>query len=283
VTYADSLLASGERIIRVAHQHWFVLVWRARWAILGLIIAALAGGFRALNADNSNGLWTVLGWVVLALLVVGIASLAWGALTFRAQSFIITNRRVMHLEGVINKKTSDSSLEKINDAVLTEPIFGRIFGYGNLEVLTASESGIEKLQMLRDAKAFKKSMLEAKHELEIEISRPATPPMRTSESVSVPAPSPEPGPAPAPAPAPVPAWAAAAAAPAATAVADVQPIADVPATPAAQPLTEDSPTARVDTGDEVANMLSRLGTLRDQGVVTPEEFEAKKAELLGRL
>jgi hypothetical protein len=29
--------------------------------------------------------------------------------------------------------------------------------------------------------------------------------------------------------------------------------------------------------------LRRLGELRDAGVVTPEEFEAKKAELLGRL
>ena len=47
--YADSLLASGERIVRIAHQHWFVLIWRARWAILAIIIAALAGGFRALN------------------------------------------------------------------------------------------------------------------------------------------------------------------------------------------------------------------------------------------
>jgi hypothetical protein len=39
----------------------------------------------------------------------------------------------------------------------------------------------------------------------------------------------------------------------------------------------------VNTTDEVANALERLGALRDQGVVTPEEFEAKKAELLGRL
>jgi hypothetical protein len=26
--YADTLLASGERIIRIAHQHWFILIWR---------------------------------------------------------------------------------------------------------------------------------------------------------------------------------------------------------------------------------------------------------------
>jgi hypothetical protein len=29
--------------------------------------------------------------------------------------------------------------------------------------------------------------------------------------------------------------------------------------------------------------VGRLGQLRDQGLITPEEFEAKKAELLGRI
>ncbi len=58
MSYADSLLASGERIVRVAHQHWFVLIWRARWAILAIIIAALSGGFQAFNANTCGTLWT---------------------------------------------------------------------------------------------------------------------------------------------------------------------------------------------------------------------------------
>lgn len=37
------------------------------------------------------------------------------------------------------------------------------------------------------------------------------------------------------------------------------------------------------TADDVLATLERLGTLRDAGVVTAEEFEAKKAELLARL
>ena len=50
MSYADSLLAPGERIVRRAHQHWFVLVWRARWAILALLIAAAAADRAAVNA-----------------------------------------------------------------------------------------------------------------------------------------------------------------------------------------------------------------------------------------
>ena len=52
----------------------------------------------------------------------------------------------------------------------------------------------------------------------------------------------------------------------------------MPAAPAAP-----APTPEVDTADEVADALARLGDLRDKGIISPEEFEAKKAELLGRL
>jgi len=244
--YADTLLASGERIIRIAHQHWFILIWRARWAVFGLLIALLLTILRLINPDASGPLWDILGWASVILVVIGIASFAWGALSFRSQEYVITSRRLIHAEGVINKKASDSSLEKINDAILVESVFGRMFGFGNLEVLTASESGIEQLRMLRDAKDFKKAMLEAKHELELELTRPTMPPVRAAD--------PAPAPVAAPAPEPVPA---------------------APAAPAATP--------EVDTADEIADALARLGDLRDKGIISPEEFEAKKTELLGRL
>ena len=141
-------------------------------------------------------LFDILGWVTLLLFVAGLVMLVWGWLRYRNEEYVITNRRIIHAEGVINKKATDSSLEKINDAILTESIFGRMFGFGDLEVLTASETGIERLRMLRDAKTFKKAMLDAKHELEIDLARPTMPPLRTTAEPTA---APEPAPAPAPA------------------------------------------------------------------------------------
>jgi hypothetical protein len=34
---------------------------------------------------------------------------------------------------------------------------------------------------------------------------------------------------------------------------------------------------------DVADQISKLATLRDQGAITTEEFEAKKAQLLDRM
>ena len=113
----------------------------------------------------------VLGWVVVVLVVGGLGYLAWQVAALdRTSEFVVTTRRVLQMEGVINKRVIDSSLEKINDAILTESLFGRMFGFGDLEILTASESGISRLRMLRDADDFKRAMLEAKHELELELS-----------------------------------------------------------------------------------------------------------------
>jgi hypothetical protein len=144
---------------------------------------------------------------------------------------------------VFNKQATDSSLEKINDAVLRQSIWGRMFGFGDLEVLTASEEGIEKLRMLVDAIGFKKSMLEAKHELEMELTRPVMPPMRATASSPT--------------------------------------AADAPTGPV--PTRPSEPTVAAMTADDVTKALSGLADLRDRGAVSPEEYEAKKAELLARL
>jgi len=238
--YAEGLLADGERIVRRAHQHWFIMVWNARWAVLALILAILGVILRA-NVGGEAFWVRLLGWVVLILFVLGLVSLVWGWFKYRSQEYLITTRRIIHAEGVVNKVASDSSLEKINDAILRESLFGRMFGFGDLEVLTASESGIELLRMLRDAKEFKKAMLDAKHELEIELARPTMPPVRAVAPMAAPA---EESPAP------------------------------VPAEPAA--------AARM-SGDDVAESVTGLAELRDKGLITPEEYEAKKRELLGRL
>ncbi|MEW6223740.1 MAG: PH domain-containing protein [Chloroflexota bacterium] len=240
--YTDTMLAAGERLVLRQHQHWFILVGNARYAILALIGAVLLLLFRALG-NGSGALWDILGWITVILFVGGLVWLGWSYLRYLNEEYIITTRRIIHAEGVINKKATDSSLEKINDLMISESLFGRMFGFGDLDVLTASETGIERLRMLHNAMDFKKALLEAKHELEIELARPTMPPLRATEPAGAPAPTPAPAPAPAPAAAP----------------------------------------AAAMTTDQVAAALDRLADLRDRGIVTPEEFEAKKTELLERM
>jgi hypothetical protein len=247
MAYIDSMLASGERPIRRDHQHWFVLVADSRYGILAIVAAVLLIVLK-LSARTTGPLDSLIGIVVAALVVGGLAYIGWQILRWRAEEYVVTTRRVLQLEGVVNKRVLDSSLEKINDAVLTQSIFGRVFGFGDLDILTAAETGISRLRMLRDADDFKRAMLESKHELELELSgaRPLpSPPLR-----------------------------AAATSPASPAAASGPP---------AEAASAESPRRAEMTPDELTRTLASLADLRDRGAISPEEYEAKKADLLRRL
>ena len=170
----------------------------------------------------------------------GVISFLWSILRFRNEEYLITNRRIIHVEGVINKKTTDSSLEKINDAILTESVFGRMFGFGDLDVLTASEQGIERLRMLRDAEGLQdrddRGQARARDRpVRGRRCRRCAASRRPSLQPRHRRPLRSPSPAPAPAPAPA---------------AGAEPEKDVS-----------------DRTDEVADALTRLGELREQGLI----------------
>ena len=240
MAYLDSRLGSGEQVLRREHQHWFVVLADARYAIVMWLIAL---GLWIISGALPEGARPIVGWVIVILVVGGLLYAAWQLLRWQNEEFAVTSRRVLKTEGVLNKSIVDSSLAQINDAILTESVFGRIFGFGNLEILTASESGISNLRMLREADDFKRAMLDAKHDLELELSGAR--------------------------PMPGPALRAGAASPAPGGVGG----SGAGATPGPASMT----------ADDVTRTLASLADLRDRGAISAEEYEAKKADLLRRL
>jgi len=175
--YADTLLSDGERIALRSRQHWFATIvdGRVPWAIF---LASIILIILRLQLTGNEALEQGLGIIILALLVVSLAWLGKHYWSWYAQDYIVTNRRVLKVEGILNKRSADSSLEKINDAVLEQNLAGRIFGYGDLDIMTASEESVDRYRMLDQAPRFKKVMLDQKHLLEIDLVRMPSPPMR---------------------------------------------------------------------------------------------------------
>ncbi len=229
MSYADSLLARDETPLYRARQHWLAPVSDARNALL-LLLGGLVLAFIQFNVAEPSALstpWTAL-WLILVLVALGWIGIIY--FSWRAQEYLITTRRVLKVEGLLDKKAADSSLDKINDAVLSQGLLARLLKYGDLEILTANDDAIDRYVMLAHAVDFKKAMLNAKNNLE-DGYRGHQP---TGSG-----------------PAPV-----------------------APAHVAA---------AREMTSDEVTATLSKLADLRDKGAITPAEYEAKKADLLGRI
>jgi uncharacterized membrane protein YdbT with pleckstrin-like domain len=192
MSYTDSLLAPGERVVRRASQHPLVLVTGSGWAILAFVIAAALLLVRA-SVLGANPILDVLGYLTLALVVFGVVTFGWHVLRFVTEEIAITSLRFVRAGGVVNKRASDASLGQVTDAVLTEPFLGRLLGFGNLDVVTASSIGVQRLAMVRDAKGFKLALIEAKHELALQIARPTMPAIRVAPT-QVPAAGAQPAP-----------------------------------------------------------------------------------------
>lgn len=264
MSYADSLLATGERVIHRERQHWLVLLWGARLPLVGMVLGLV---LLIVSSAVGDPLKQLVFWAGAVLFIGGLAFLVWATLRYLNQEYVLTNRRVIEVAGVVNKRSTDSSLEKINDAILTQSIFGRMLGFGDLEVLTASEAGIERFRMIVNPIGFKKAMMDAKHEYEQDMSgsfRAPAPPIRDVQSAL---------------PEPVVTHEEAMAADAGEAGF----VSAAPPAPAAVQAVPEPAPPPASNPDEITRTLANLADLRDRGAISPDEYESKKADLLGRL
>ncbi len=263
--YVDGLLSDGEQIVVRERQHWIAIVLHSRWAVLLLVVALV---ILYLRIDPNGQVGNLLTDGGFGLIVAGLLWIGWGWLKWHNQSYLVTNRRVLKIEGLFNKHTADSSLEKINDAELDQNVFGRMLNFGDLDILTAAETEVDRFRMLRDPVHFKIEMMNQKHELEFEAMRPpVSPPLRSQPPTAM-----------------TPTMAGAGAMAATPAMAgdpavDAPPAGAAPAAPVAPP----APAKRDMSPDEVTRTLAGLADLRDRGAISAEEYEAKKADLLGRI
>ena len=221
-----SLLATDERVLLVRQRHWLTFLEAGRWFLLALgiaVVAAIVNG-NVGNSGIAGALSTTLGWLFWACVVIGVLGVGWYYVVWRVERYLVTTRRVIEAGGVINKYTRDTSLQAITDMIVGHPWLGRIVGYGEIDLLTASEVGTNKIRFLPDADGFKKALLDARHELELDLGGGRV-------------------------------------------------------TQAASP----EPTAGALSADELDASLSKLADLRDRGLITADEFEEKKKELLDRL
>jgi uncharacterized membrane protein YdbT with pleckstrin-like domain len=83
-----------------------------------------------------------------------------------SRQYIVTNWRVIQISGVFSKEVTDSSLEKVNDVKLEQSLGGRLLDYGDLEILTASELGVNQFSQVGQPVRLKTAMLNAKEKLE---------------------------------------------------------------------------------------------------------------------
>lgn len=164
--YLERLLARNERIVIVTRQHWIVLLGTIllNGFIAGLLLVGVGLALTLLTAA-APVIAPIVAIALAVLLLYPLLRVVIDILQWWNEQYVVTNRRVIQLEGVIKKNTTDSSLEKINDVKLVQSALGRLLDYGDLEILTASETGVNVLQRIASPVQFKTEMLNQKEAL----------------------------------------------------------------------------------------------------------------------
>lgn len=159
MTYLDDLLARDEQIRMVAHRHIVFLFVHTALYILGAIVLWVLA---YVAYDRLSTGQTPVTLILLALSLVPLSIAVYRFLSWRYEQYSITTYRIVQVEGIINKRTFDSSLDKVNDVQMTQGVFGRLFGYGDIDIITGSDVGINHLHGIAEPFAFKRTLLEAK-------------------------------------------------------------------------------------------------------------------------
>ncbi len=166
--YIQRMLGENERILLRTHQHRFVL--------FSMVVAELTITLLLFIGVSAAAFYYPLAAAAFVLMLIPLGSMARDILVWSNHQYLVTNRRVIQVSGIFNKNVVDSSLEKVNDVKMTQSFFGRMFDYGDIEILTASETGVNQFKRIGNPVLFKTAMLNAKEKLGFEgmASQPQT-------------------------------------------------------------------------------------------------------------
>jgi uncharacterized membrane protein YdbT with pleckstrin-like domain len=116
-------LKKGETVFLSTKPHWFTLGVPFLIMSAGLIIGILI---------RSYG-------IIVAL--ISIVYYVYEVVKRNNNIWVVTNLRVIDEHGVFSNNSKESPLDKINNISYRQSFWGKLFGYGNVQIQTAAEIG----------------------------------------------------------------------------------------------------------------------------------------------
>jgi uncharacterized membrane protein YdbT with pleckstrin-like domain len=124
MSYVDDSLIPNESVVFRTRLHWIIFTW----PILFLILTGLVFYFAYVH----GGAWLVHTGEAL-LLITAILFLA-KYVVYRSSEFAVTNKRVIIKVGVMQRRTLELLLTKVEAIAVTQGLLGQMFGCGTIMV-----------------------------------------------------------------------------------------------------------------------------------------------------
>ncbi|WP_462253428.1 PH domain-containing protein, partial [Ferruginibacter sp.] len=126
-------LKKDEKLLIIIRQHWIKLVLPIfAWLLLSTILLLLMTNY------------TIAFIIILITAIYPMVEY----INWKYNLWGVTNMRVVDESGFFTRYSKESPLDKINNVEYDQPLMGRIFGYGNVDIQTAAEMGETKYTLI---------------------------------------------------------------------------------------------------------------------------------------
>lgn len=143
-----TVLKKDEKVLLIIRHHWLQLIMPF---FLWLVVGILSAIFLPISVSAIIILITALyPFIVYFIWVHNI--------------WAVTNLRVIDEGGFFTRYAKESPLDKINNIEYEQSFWGRILGYGNVDIQTAAEMGETNYEMIHHPKLLKDTITHAQEE-----------------------------------------------------------------------------------------------------------------------
>ena len=151
-------LKKEEKILVIIRQHWLKLALPFFAWLLAAVLLILFAGTTGLIITLVTALYPMYEY-----------------LNWKNNLWCVTNLRVVDESGFFSRYSKESPLDKINNVEYDQSIWGRLLGYGNVDIQTAAEMGETTYQLIHHPKLLKDTITLAQEEYKkAQITKQAT-------------------------------------------------------------------------------------------------------------
>jgi uncharacterized membrane protein YdbT with pleckstrin-like domain len=149
MSYTQSVLQPGERIILMGRLHWITYWPSMLIVLLGVALVIALAWFGAHGAT--------IGWAIFAVAVLFTLLFAYAAFTRWITEFAITDRRVISKRGFIMRNTAEMNMDKVESVKVDQSVLGRLLDYGTVTVVGTGQ-GLEPIKDVASPIAFRNAI-----------------------------------------------------------------------------------------------------------------------------
>jgi hypothetical protein len=138
-------LTPGERLIYTSRRHTVMLA-----GSFAVFVVALALGL-FLGAESYRRPTYHLGQIGAGITLLGTLYLGWRAGQWSLTKYVITNQRILLIEGLVARRITALPLRLVIDTTYRRTIWGRLLGYCDLELNLSGHPGLRSLTKIPNA------------------------------------------------------------------------------------------------------------------------------------